>query len=209
MELSRRDFLKWSGGASVAGILAYKTLDAGPVSAGSLQLDLNKPIGEIPTICCYCGVGCGAIVAADADKVLNIEGDPDHPINQGTLCPKGQALAQIHQVNGEINPQRLTKPMYRPPNSTEWVVLDKNDQYCNGKEPWEWILETIANRVKKTRDRYFITQAQNASGATVTVNRCEAIGQLGGGELDNEECYFAVKMARALGLVFLEHCARL
>ena len=198
MELSRRDFLKISGTASAGGLLIYKALDAEPVSAGSLQLDLSKPIGEVPTICCYCGVGCGAIVAADADRVINIEGDPDHPINQGTLCPKGQALSQIHEINGEINRQRLTKPLYRAPNATEWE-----------ERSWEEMIEMIAERVKNTRDQYFVTQAQNASGATVTVNRCESIGQMGGGELDNEECYLAAKMARALGLVFLEHCARL
>ena len=198
MELSRRDFLKLSGTASAGGLLIYKALDAEPVSAGSLQLDLSKPIGEVPTICCYCGVGCGAIVAADADRVINIEGDPDHPINQGTLCPKGQALSQIHEINGEINRQRLTKPLYRAPNATEWE-----------ERSWEEMIEMVAERVKGTRDQYFVTQAQNASGATVTVNRCESIGQIGGGELDNEECYLAAKMARALGLVFLEHCARL
>jgi len=198
MELSRRDFLKLSGAAPAGGLLIYKALDAEPVSAGSLELDLSKPIGEVPTICCYCGVGCGAIVAADADKVINIEGDPDHPINQGTLCPKGQALSQIHEINGEINRQRLTKPLYRAPNATEWE-----------ERSWEEMIEMIAERVKGTRDQYFVTQAQNASGATVTVNRCESIGQIGGGELDNEECYLAAKMARALGLVFLEHCARL
>jgi formate dehydrogenase major subunit len=198
MELSRRDFLKLSGTASAGGLLIYKALDAEPVSAGSLQLDLSKPIGEVPTICCYCGVGCGAIVAADADRVINIEGDPDHPINQGTLCPKGQALSQIHEINGEINRQRLTKPLYRAPNATEWE-----------ERSWEEMIEMVAERVKGTRDQYFVTQAQNASGATVTVNRCESIGQMGGGELDNEECYLAAKMARALGLVFLEHCARL
>ena len=198
MEISRRDFLKLSGTASAGGLLIYKALDAESVRADSLQLDLSKPIGEVPTICCYCGVGCGAIVAADTDRVINIEGDPDHPINRGTLCPKGQALSQIHEINGEINPQRLTKPLYRAPNATEWE-----------ERTWEEMIEMIAERVKSTRDQYFITEAQNASGATVTVNRCEAIGQLGGGELDNEECYLAVKMARALGVVFVEHCARL
>ncbi len=198
MELSRRDFLKLSAPATAGGLLIYKALDAEPVRADSLQLDLSKPIGEVPTICCYCGVGCGAIVAADADRVINIEGDPDHPINRGTLCPKGQALSQIHDINGEINPQRLTKPLYRAPNATEWE-----------ERTWEDMIEMIAERVKSTRDQYFVAEAQNASGATVTVNRCEAIGQLGGGELDNEECYLAVKMARALGVVFVEHCARL
>jgi formate dehydrogenase major subunit len=103
-------------------------------------------------------------------------------------------MAQIRTVNDEDNPRRLTEPLYRAPNSTEW-------------EPkrWDEILDMIAGRVKNTRDQYFITKDANGK----TVNRCEAIAQLGGGELDNEECYLAVKMARALGVVFVEHCARL
>ena len=195
MELSRRDFLRLSAPATAGGLLAYKVLSTQPVAAdSSIVVDLHKPIGEVPTICCYCGVGCGAIVAADTDRVINIEGDPDHPINRGTLCPKGQALSQIHELNGEINPQRLTKPLYRAPNATEWE-----------ERSWDEMIEMIAERVKGTRDQYLITQDSNGK----TVNRCEAIAQLGGGELDNEECYLAVKMARALGVVFVEHCARL
>jgi formate dehydrogenase major subunit len=195
MELSRRDFLRLSGPATAGGLLIYKALDLKTASAdSSIVVDLHKPIGETTTICCYCGVGCGAIVAADSDNVLNIEGDSDHPINKGTLCPKGQAMAQIRTVNGEDNPRRLTEPLYRAPNSTEWEP-----------KSWDEILEMIAEKVKTTRDQYFITQDSNGK----TVNRCEAIAQLGGGELDNEECYLALKMARALGIVFLEHCARL
>jgi formate dehydrogenase major subunit len=123
-----------------------------------------------------------------------MEGDPDHPINQGTLCPKGQAIAQIHQVDGEINPRRITKPMHRAPGASSWQEIT-----------WEDAINKIAAKIKDTRDKYFITQDANGK----TVNRCEAIAQLGGGELDIEECYLASKMARALGIVYVEHCARL
>jgi len=197
MELSRRDFLKLSGAASAGGILIYKALDAEPASAGSLQLDLSKPIGEVPTICCYCGVGCGAIVAADTDRVINIEGDPDHPINQGTLCPKGQALSQMRTVNGKDNPNRLTKPLYRAPGASDWE-----------EKSWDWMIETIAARIKSTRDNNWKTTVQ-VGDTTYPVNRTDAIASFGGGELDNEECYLLTKMARALGLVYLEHCARI
>ena len=196
MKLSRRDFLKLSG-ATAGGAVALSTLPTGVAAAkaSDKQFDLHKKIGESTTICCYCGVGCGAIVAAEGEETLvNLEGDPDHPINEGALCPKGQAMAQIHQVNGAINPQRLTKPLYRAPNATEWE-----------EKSWEWMYETIAQKIKDTRDNNFTATDSNGK----TVNRCDAIGQLGGGELDIEECYLASKMARALGLVFVEHCARL
>src|SRR4030043_66607 len=107
MELTRRGFLKISG-ASSAGFLLFKGLNWKKVLASS-PIPLHKTVGETTTICCYCGVGCGAIVAADEDKVVNLEGDPDHPINQGTLCPKGQAMSQARTVNGNDNSRRLTK----------------------------------------------------------------------------------------------------
>ena len=152
------------------------------------EFPLKPKVKETTTICCYCAVGCGAIVATYADGTLKIEGDPEHPINEGSLCSKGLAMAQVHEVNGKPNPFRLTRPLYRAPGSSAWEEKD-----------WDWALETIARRVKDTRDATF----EKASGRT------EAIASLGGGELDNEECYLLSKMDRALGLVYLEHCARI
>jgi formate dehydrogenase major subunit len=192
MELTRRSFLKLSG-ASTAGFVLLKGGDW-KQQLSSSPIPLHKQIGETTTICCYCSVGCGAVAAVENGELVNIEGDPDHPINQGSLCPKGQAIAQIHQVDGKINKQRLTKPLYRAPGASDWE-----------EKSWEEAIDMIAQRIKSTRDQYFITQDANGK----TVNRCEAIAQLGGGELDNEECYLAVKMARALGIVYVEHCARL
>jgi formate dehydrogenase major subunit len=97
-------------------------------------------------------------------------------------------VAQIHQVDGKLNPYRLTKPLYRAPHSTEFV-----------EKSLDWMISTIAQRVKDTRDKYWNPVA----------NRVDAIASLGGGELDNEECYVLSKMDRALGIVYLEHCARL
>lgn len=199
MELTRRDFFKLSG-ASAAGLIVYKTLASDQALADSSPLvDLHKPIGEVTTICCYCGVGCGAIVAADEDKtrVLNLEGDPDHPINEGTLCTKGQALAQMRTVYGKDNPNRLTKPLYRAAGSDQWE-----------EKSWDWMISTIAARIKNTRDTYW-TEEVEVDGTTYKVNRTDAIASFGGGELDNEECYLLTKMSRALGLVYLEHCARI
>jgi len=192
MELTRRGFLKLSG-ASTAGFVLLKGGNW-KQQLSSSPIPLHKQIGETTTICCYCSVGCGAVVAVENGELVNIEGDPDHPINQGSLCPKGQAIAQIHQVDGKINKQRLTKPLYRAPGASDWE-----------EKTWEEAIGMIAQKIKSTRDQYFITQDANGK----TVNRCEAIAQLGGGELDNEECYLASKMARALGIVYVEHCARL
>jgi len=193
MELSRRDFLK-TGGAGLGGIILWQALGSTKKKGFPKDITLKKQIGETSTICCYCSVGCGAVVATSGDTVVNLEGDPDHPINQGSLCPKGQALLQIHNVDGAINPYRLTKPLYRAPGASDFTEISWNDA-----------IERIAARVKETRDRTFIKTDSNGK----TVNRTEAIGSLGGGELDNEECYILAKMDRALGLVYIEHCARL
>ena len=139
-------------------------------------------------------MGCGAIVAAQDGKVVNLEGDPDHPINQGSLCSKGLALAQLNTVDGEINRRRLQKPKYRAPGASTWE-----------EKGWDWTIEQIARRIKDTRDQGFI----EADGEGRTVNRLEAIGSLGGASLDNEECSLIVKAMRALGLVYIEHQARI
>jgi formate dehydrogenase major subunit len=200
VELSRRDFLKISGAgaAGAAAAVALSTIPDESVSAKHFPLDQRGE--ETPTICCYCSVGCGALVIQWTDEHgevhRKIEGWPDHPINKGSLCPKGQAMYQIHEVDGEINDQRVTKPLYRAPGSDHWE-----------EKRWDEILDMIARRVKDTRDATgnFVT----VDGAGKTVNRHEKMGSFGGGELDNEECYLLAKMSRALGVVYLEHCARL
>jgi len=187
MNLTRRDFLKVSG-ASVGATVALSFLHDVTVLAAPRELPLKKRVKETTTICCYCSVGCGAIVSEYEDGIIKIEGDPDHPINEGALCSKGLAMAQVHQVNGELNPYRLTKPLYRAPNAIDWE-----------EKSWDWMIETIARRVKDTRDKHWNAKA----------GRTDAMASLGGGELDNEECYLLSKMNRALGVVYLEHCARI
>jgi len=140
------------------------------------------------TVCPFCGVGCGQVVSTREGKVINIEGDPAHPISEGTLCSKGAAGIQV--VN---NPRRLQKVLYRKPQGTAWE-----------EKTWDWALERIAARVKETRDKTFKTSVDGR-----VVNRTEAIACLGGSALDNEEAYLLVKLMRALGLVYVEHQARL
>ena len=193
MKLSRRDFLKLSGAA--ASGLFLSSDPAGVVLAQGIEpFPLHKPIGETPTICCFCAVGCGAIVAGEGDRVVNLEGDPDHPVNKGSLCSKGLALAQLNTVDGEVNSRRLQKVKYRAPGSSSWE-----------EKSWDWAVEQIARRVKDTRDAHFI----EADGEGRTVNRLEAIASLGGAALDNEECSLIIKAMRALGLVYIEHQARI
>jgi formate dehydrogenase major subunit len=191
MELSRREFLKTSG-AGMGGLVLLGAIGSNKTPPRRIPLE-KEVIGETPTICCYCSVGCGAYVATKGDLVVNLEGDPDHPISLGSLCSKGQAMLQIHNVGDKINPYRLTKPLYRAPGASEFTEIT-----------WSEAISLVAERVKETRDRTLIT-TDNGN----TVNRCETIGAIGGGELDNEECYLLAKANRALGVVYLEHCARI
>ncbi len=189
MDLSRRNFLKASG-AGLGGLFLFGALNDDVIMARTLKkVPLKKKIGEVSTICPYDASGCGFIVAAENGKVINIEGDPDHPINRGAACAKGASLAQLHN-----NDRRLSKVLWRRPSGTEWEEIS-----------WDSALSKIARKIKDTRDADWIQT--NAKGNLV--NRTEAIASLGGAAHDNEECYLLVKMLRALGLVYIEHQARI
>jgi len=186
MELSRRDFLKASG-AGMGGIFFLRALSPGVALASPARaLPLKKKIGEKTTICPYDGTGCGFLVAAENGKVVNLEGDPDHPINRASGCAKG---ATMRQLSAE-NPWRLRKVLYRRPGGADWE-----------EKSWDWAIDQVARRLKDTRDSSFIEKDSNGK----TVNRTEAIANLGGSALDNEECYLLAKLTRALGVVYLEH----
>lgn len=148
------------------------------------------------TICPYCGCGCGALVTTNADGVVvNIEGDPDHPINKGSLCSKGASLYQLNRdVMGGTNTNRQTTVMHRAAGASEWEEVT-----------WDEAIPAIAAKVKSTRDTYWTS----TDGSGRTVNRTDAIACLGGASLDTEECYLLSKAMRSMGLVYIEHQARI
>ena len=194
MALTRRKFLAGSG--VLVGGLALSSLgiDLSPVLAYAEEMkkiDKVKSAKQTTSICCYCAVGCGLISSTDAKtgKVINIEGDPEHPINEGTLCAKG---AGTYQTSAS-NEHRLTNVMYRAPKSNKWQV-----------KSWDWAITEIAKRIKKTRDTGFI--AKNSKGEVV--NRIENIAHMGSSNVDNEECWLITAMARSLGIVYIDHQAR-
>jgi formate dehydrogenase major subunit len=191
MELSRRDFLKASG-IGAGSVFLFQSLNPETVLAIGEpgRLPLRKRRGEKSTICPYDASGCGFIVASEDGKVVNIEGDPEHPINNGAGCAKGQSIRQLDAHNQ----RRLSKVLYRAPGASQWQ-----------EQTWDWAINEIAQRIKNTRDASFITN----DTAGNLVNRTETIANLGGSALDNEECYLLVKLMRALGLVYIEHHARI
>jgi formate dehydrogenase major subunit len=189
MNVTRRDFLKISGatmsGAALAGLGLRGTAIAG-IRTGNTAVKYAK---ESTTICPYCAVGCSIIVSAHAGKVVNMEGDPDHPINEGTLCSKAQAVRQVSE-----NEWRLTKPLYRRGGASDWEEVS-----------WDQAYDMIARKIKETRDKGLVFK--NAKGEVV--NRNDAMASVGSAALDNEECYILQKWLRALGLVYIEHQARI
>lgn len=189
LDLSRRQFLKMSG--ATAATLAVVELGFKPKEAKAQAKELKIARAKTtPTICPYCSVGCGILVHVNEEKtdVLFTEGDPDHPINRGSLCSKGTSIRQLYTSD-----RRLKKPLYRAPGSDKWE-----------EKEWDWTLDQIAQKIKDTRDNYF-TEKENG----ITVNRTEAIANLGGAALENEECYLITKLARGLGVTFIEHQARI
>jgi formate dehydrogenase major subunit len=192
MHNTRRDFLKVStlGGAA----LTLFGFDLAPAYAQLRQLKIARA-SETRSTCPYCSVSCGIIIYTIGDKaknvtpqVIHVEGDPDHPINRGTLCPKGASLEQ-----DILNDRRLLKPQVRRPGSDHWEDIG-----------WDQAIDEIGHWVKKTRDNTFVEK--DAQGRTV--NRCESLAWIGGCTDTNEFNYLVVKAMRALGVVHLENQAR-
>ena len=192
MDVSRRTFLKASvvGGAGVS-VFGF---NLAPVYAQTQGLKIARTT-ETRSTCPYCSVSCGVIIHTLGDKaknstpqVVHVEGDPDHPINRGTLCPKGASLEQ--EISDE---RRLLKPQVRRPGSDKWEDIS-----------WDDAVNDIARWVKKTRDETFIEKDKNG----YTVNRLETIGWTGGCTDTNELNYLAVKAMRSLGVCYFETQAR-
>src|SRR5438552_14424777 len=192
MDVSRRTFIKTTlvGGAGVT-VFGFSLA---PVYAQTQGLKIARTT-ETRSTCPYCSVSCGVIIHTLGDKaknaipqVVHIEGDPDHPINPSTLCPKGSSLQQ-----DIVNDRRLLKPQVRRPGSDHWEDVG-----------WDAAIDEIARRVKTTRDATFI--ATDSQGRTV--NRCESIAWNGGCTDTNEFNYLVVKTMRSLGVCGLENQAR-
>src|SRR4051794_14090502 len=168
----RRDFLKTSagGGFALGGLLGLGLdLRAAQEQARHLKI---AGVREVPSVCPYCAVGCGQLVHARGNEIINIEGNPESPINRGTLCPKGAATYQL-----AVNPNRVTRVWYRAPGATDW---DKT-------KTLDWAMEQIAQRVKATRDATFQEWWTPPNGSTPKrVNHTLKIASLGGATMDNE-----------------------
>src|ERR1700741_83748 len=192
MEVSRRTFIKTTliGGTGVS-VFGFSLA---PVYAQTQGLKIART-NETRSTCPYCSVSCGVIIHTLGDRsknaipqVVHVEGDPDHPINRGTLCPKGASLQQ-----DILNERRLLKPQVRRPGGTDWEDIS-----------WDQALDEIAASTKKTRDETFIEKDVNGK----TVNRCEGIAFTGGWTDTNEFNHPAVKSMRSQGVCSLENQAR-
>jgi formate dehydrogenase major subunit len=194
-EVTRREFLRLgaAGAAGLAVIPIANPLGFDTVAAKKRSLELRiAGAKEVHSVCPYCAVGC-ALVAYTKEvngktELLQIEGDPDSPVNEGRLCPKGATAMQL-----ATSARRVEHPMYRAPGSSKWE-----------QKSWDFMLDRIAQNMKASRDNTFV--AQDASGNVV--NRTEGIAFAGGAAFSSEEGYFATKLMRSLGVVHLEQQAR-
>jgi formate dehydrogenase major subunit len=206
MEITRRDFLKISG-AATAGLMLGSVFDLMPIKAYAAK---NPPVwlNEAVNICPFCGVGCGLILGSNGSgQITYVQGDPDNPINQGSLCPKGHDVGEINHIEGWVRPagipyldsggnpykaddsQRIIHPLKRGPGESNWTIID-----------WDTAITEIAGKIKDYRDDGLIP-----TGAGYRVERVASIGSA---KVSNEECYLFTKLFRALGNVYHEHCAR-
>ena len=194
LSVSRRQFLKLSAAGLSASSLAILGFSPNQVLAEVRQYKLARTT-ETRNTCPYCAVGCGILMYSLGDKaknspaeIIHIEGDPDHPVNRGTLCPKGAGLLDfVH------SPNRLKYPEYRAPGSDKFVRIS-----------WDDAFDRIARLMKNDRDKNFI--AKNADGATV--NRWLSTGFLAASASSNEAGYLTHKVVRSLGILAFDNQAR-
>ena len=188
MELNRRNFLKLSG-AGIAGLsLLQLGIDFKPVQAWAAGLKTDGA-QEVISVCPFCSVGCHIIAHVKDGRLVSTEGDPDYPVAEGALCAKGAAMLSLTR-----NPHRVEKPLYRAPYSDKWE-----------EKSWDWVMERMTELVKTTRDKGFLET--NDKGQRV--NRLEGLFTLGTSHMDNEECALVHQAMRALGVVHIDHQARI
>jgi formate dehydrogenase major subunit len=190
--LTRRDFIKLT--VAGTGGAAFSALGFDLAHAQAVKQELRiAGASETHSVCPYCAVGCALIAYTRTGpdgtaQVLQIEGNPDSPITEGRLCPKGATAMQL-----ATSVRRVDQPLYRASGATAWQ-----------KVSWDFALDRIAGHIKESRDRTFVT----ADAKGNIVNRCDGIAFAGGAAFSNEEGYLATKIMRGLGVVFLEQQAR-
>jgi len=193
--VNRRNWLKRA--AAGAGAIVGGSALALPEARASASSPKLAGTEVFTTACNFCSCGCGMLCYVKDGKLVDVEGDPDHIINEGALCSKGAAIIAAHESE-----RRARQPLYRAPGSDHWEPIS-----------WEQALDKVAGRIKTTRDAGWIEKetAKDAAGNDVeyAVNRTDAIGFLGGAQNTNEECYLISKLARLVGSVQVEHQARL
>lgn len=191
MDLTRRQLLT-AGAAGIAlAPLSPLGFDLHQAKKAQQQFRIAGA-KEVHSICPYCAVGCSLIAYTSQEagntRLLQIEGDPDSPINEGTLCPKGASSMQL-----AVSTRRVEKPLYRAPGSSNWE-----------EKTWDFMLDKLAANIKSSRDGTFVAQDANGN----VVNRAEGIAFAGGAAFSSEEGYFATKLMRSLGTVYIEQQAR-
>jgi formate dehydrogenase major subunit len=193
-ELTRRDVLKVGAGGAALGGLSALGFDVAVAQATTVKQGLRLEGATVShSVCPYCAVGCSLLTYTrkgrnGAVELLQIEGDPDSPVNEGTLCPKGASAMEL-----AVSKRRLQSPLYRKPGAREWTKIS-----------WDDALNRLARRIKDARDRTFVAKDEDGN----VVNRTEGLAFAGGAAFSNEEGYLATKLMRALGLVYLEQQAR-
>jgi formate dehydrogenase major subunit len=191
MDVTRRDFFRAAAGAAggtALGGLVGVGADLQPVVARAQELRI-KDAQAVPSVCPYCAVGCATLVHTVEGRIVSVEGDPRSPHSEGTLCPKGAAIFQLH-----VNPNRPTKVLHRDPGAAEWEVWDL-----------ERAMNRVVDLVQKTRDETFIERLPDGK----LVNMTPAVFSLGGATLDNEWNHIQQKLLRGLGIVAIENQARI
>jgi len=196
MRMTRRGFIKLTGaGLAASGMGALGFGHMGKALAAAVRPFKLAHTTETRNTCTYCSVACGILIHSMGDgaknarsSIIHIEGDPDHPVNRGTLCPKGSALLDIVHA-----PTRLTMPRYRAPGENAFKEVS-----------WGFALDRIARLMKDDRDKNFI--AKNKDG--VTVNRWTSVGMLAASASSSETAFLTWKVARSLGMVVFDNQAR-
>jgi len=196
MDVSRRGFLKLSG-LSIAAFATGLGFDPAVAEAKGYALKLEGT-KKFPSICHFCAAGCGTLLYVKEGKLIHLEGDPDHPTNEGALCPKGSSLLSV-----AYSPDRVTKPKRRAPGADHWEEIS-----------WEDALDRVAKKTKEVRDASWkvaeeVVNAKTGLKEMLAVNRAEGIAFLGSAEVDNEESYLFTKFCRVIGNPYHEHQARI